>query len=124
MSKDRPAEVVRTFITGLTDGKFDQAEELIHSDGPLDGTGELLMFFSIAFTQFLLQLILPAVPTEISNISVVKQEASSAKVHAEVTVTTLLEADLEIEVRTETSDTTDDSTPVEQWRIWDVDIDL
>jgi len=124
MPVNSPRQVTATFITGVTDGRFDEAEEVVHSEGPLEGTGELLVFFSIVFTQFLLQFVLPAVPTEVSNITVVEQGASSAEVHAEVTVTTLLQVEMEIELRTENSETPDDPTPVEQWRVWDVDVDV
>lgn len=122
MPLNSPTKRTETFITRITEGKFDEAEDLIHTDGPFEGTGELLSFFSILFTGFLLQLLLPHVPTEISQIIVVEQRPQTATMQAEVIVTGLFEVEAEIELQPEKIDPSETGTPVQQWQIWDVDV--
>ncbi len=119
-----PREMTTTFITSVTDGEFDKSEECIHSDGPLEGTGELLMFFSIVFTQFLLQFLLSQVPTDISDLTVVEHGSQTAEVHAEITVPPLVTVEMELELRPESHDRSDSPTPVKEWRVWDANINL
>jgi hypothetical protein len=122
MPVNTPTEITETFIIRITEGRFDEAEELIHSDGPFVGTGELLSFFSILFTGFLLQFLLPHVPTEISQITVVEQGPQAAAVQAEIIVTGFFEVEAEIELQTEKTEPSETGTPVQQWQIWDVDV--
>lgn len=122
MPANSPRQVTTTFITKITDGKFDEVEKVTHPEGPFDGSGEWLMFVSIAFTQFLLQFVLPRTPTEISDIRIVEKESLSAEVHAELRFTSLVQAEIGLELRTENCETAGCQAPGEQWRIWDVDI--
>jgi len=124
MPVDPPTEVVETFITRVADGKFNEAEEVIHPDGPFEGTGELLGIFSLMFADFLLQLILPEVPTEISNLTVVERGAQTAEVYAQVIIVERVEMETEIELQTELSEPADIGNLTEQWRIWNVDVSV
>lgn len=110
-----------TFLKQFSDGEFDEADELIHPEGPLEGAGDVAMVFSMLLTDFLATFVLRSIPTEVTETTVVEEGPTRASVAANVDV-----ADgATVELRPgESDETSDRGVGRGTWRVWNVDLDV
>lgn len=107
-SNDGPGDVAAEFITELTDGNFDEANDLIHSDSTLDGAGQAADLLAGLYG---VDSVLGAVDVAVQDTQVVSKSDGEATVEVTTTVDLLVE---ELE----------DKIPLEMrqdengWRVW------
>jgi hypothetical protein len=138
--------VATTFLNRFGDGEFDAADELLHTEGPLEGASEAAIALSILLTDFLATALLRSIPTTVADVTLVEQGPTTARVDATVDVADLAALDASVELRPEDADGTDDSTGRTDdstrrtsdstgrtddsidgrgdWRVWNVDLEL
>ena len=107
-----PDKVVESFITELDGGNFAEADELIHSDSPISGTGQAAGLITSAAG---VQETIDAIDISITNNEVVQKN------NGEAVVDTTLELDLAIRKLTV-------DVPLEMrkddgdWRVWNLNV--
>jgi hypothetical protein len=125
VDEESPAGVTPAFLKRFSDGEFDEADELIHPEGPLEGAGDVAMVFSMLLTDFLATLVLRSIPTEVTETTVVEEGPTRASVAANVDVADVATVDASVELRPgESDETSDRGVGRGTWRVWNVDLDV
>lgn len=75
-------DVAVSFLEQFSDGEFDAADEFVHLDGPLEGATDFAMLSSLLFTDFLSTFILGAIPTEVTETTVIEEGPTTASIDA------------------------------------------
>lgn len=122
--EDDPTTVASTFVEQFGDGAFDEADELVHPDGPMDGASDLITIFSIVLTDLLATLLLQSVPTEVTDTTVIEEGPMRASVAVDATVAGVQAPEAVVELRRYA----DDEVPRHAderggWHVWNVDSD-
>ncbi|EMA50043.1 hypothetical protein C450_15875 [Halococcus salifodinae DSM 8989] len=117
--------MVTAFLKRFSNGEFDEANDLIHSEGPLEGAGDVAMILSAAMTNFLATVILRTVPTEVTEVTVVEEGPTTASIEASLDVATVVEIDALVELRPSDYDGSDLGDGRRNgWCVWNVDVRL
>ncbi len=112
------------FLERFGDGEFDEADESIHPEGPLEGAGDVAMVFSMLLTDFLATLVLRSVPTDVTETTVVEEGPTRARVAADVDVAGVATVAASVELRRGESDGAPGRGAERgDWRVWNVDLD-
>jgi hypothetical protein len=125
MDEQSPAEVTTTFLKRFSDGQFDEADDLIHPGGPLEGASDVAFLASLLVTNFLAMFVLGAIPTEVVERTVIEEGPTTARVDAALDVADVGTIDAAVELRPqgyEEDDPGDGRRDV--WRVWTVDLNL
>ena len=131
MPDESPETVATTFLKRFGDGEFETADELLHPEGPMEGAGEAAIALSILLTDFLATVLLRSIPTTVTDVTLVEQGPTTARVDATVDVADLAALAASVELRPENADERDDSTERTDdstdgrgdWRVWNVDLE-
>ncbi|GAA0673622.1 hypothetical protein ACFQDG_14525 [Natronoarchaeum mannanilyticum] len=121
---DDSAAVASTFVERFGDGAFDEADELVHPDGPMEGAGDAAMIFSLVLTDFIVTLLLRSVPTEVTETTTIEEGPTRASVAVSATIAGVQAPEALVELRRHADD---DAAPRAardgDWRVWNVDTD-
>ncbi len=114
-----------TFLERFGDGEFDEADDLIHPEGPLEGAGDAAMIFSLILTDVLATLVLGAIPIAVTETAIVEESPTKASVEASLDVAGVAEIDALVELRPCDDDERDlGDGRRDGWCVWSVDTDL
>ncbi|NHN60751.1 MULTISPECIES: hypothetical protein [Halorussus] len=125
MGREPPEAVATTFLERFGDGEFDEADDLIHPEGPLEGAGDAAMIFSLILTDVLATLVLGAIPIAVTETAIVEESPTKASVEASLDVAGVAEIDALVELRPCDDDERDlGDGRRDGWCVWSVDTDL
>ncbi|MCD2201348.1 hypothetical protein LPA44_15865 [Halobacterium sp. KA-4] len=125
MEETAPVDVAVSFLERFSNGEFESADKLIHSEGPLDGAADFALLSSLLFTDFLATFILGAIPTEVTETTVIEEGPTTASIDTTLDVAGVWSIDARIELRPRDFD--------EQhlgdgrragWAVWTVDFEV
>lgn len=116
-------DVAVSFLERFSDGEFDTADELIHSERPLERAADFTMLSSLLFTDFLATFLLGAIPTEVTETTVIEEGPTTAIIDATLDVAGVWTIDGRIELRPRGSDEQSfgDGRRA-RWAVWNVDL--
>jgi len=121
---DDSASVASTFVDRFADGAFDEADELVHPDGPMDGAGDAALLFSVLLTDFLVTLLLQSVPTEVTETTTIEEGPTRASVAVSATIAGVEAPEVLVELRRHADDEADPHAARHgDWRVWTVELD-
>lgn len=124
MGHESPAAVATTFLERFSDGEFDEADALIHSEGPLEGAGDVAAIFSMLATDFLATFVLGAIPTEVTETTIIEEGPTRASIEASLDVAGVATVDALVELRPSDDETDPGDGRRDGWCVWSVDAGL
>lgn len=121
MEDTSPSEVATVFLERFSNGDFDEADDLIHPEGPLEGAGDIAMLFSILTTDFLATFILGAIPTEVTETTIIEEGPTTATIEMSLDIANLVMIETVVELRPSDFDETDPGDGRRDgWSVWNL----
>jgi hypothetical protein len=91
----------------------------------MEGAGDVAMLFSMLMTDFLATFILGAVPTEVTETTIIGEGPTTASIEASLDVAGVVEIDALVELRPSDYDEPDPGDGRrEGWCVWNIDASL
>lgn len=105
---DSPADVAESFVKALDAGKFGEADTYIHSESPLDGTGQAV---DVIASIYGVDGVVDALDISVEESAVTEETDNEASVRVAVAVDIVvdeIEDEIPFQMRTDDGD----------WRVW------
>lgn len=122
MDRTSSEGVTTAFLERFGSSEFDEAGDLIHPEGPLEGAGDVAMLVSLLATDFLAALVLGAIPTEVTGTTFIEEGPTRARVEAHLDVAGVVTIESLVELRPRGDERDPGDGRRDGWSVWSIDV--